>query len=269
MAKRGPHEWTPRRIQKILGALESNTVDTAKGRIEPGRVMGGADVLPDNTLVSWHVTDDPELVLHALAAQADLQATRPAGDLCGGLYVSSFPDIWRSRSRKKWQFIEKLPPEAARTLSRAVLRELDRDFESGRLTASEHKRGRHDVEDYWLKRGHWEVLLNLASLPYAFDIQGLARKEGVAEPFAPDIIEVIFEGRYLHLTSDVREDSMAIAAEVLRVEEALVDRDQLCQVWRDLGWDGAFTKAGMGTNPELVIWNADRILKFGSWIKGS
>jgi hypothetical protein len=269
MAKRGPHEWTPKRIQKTLAKLEASTVDTSKGWIEPTRVIGGAEVLPDNTLVSWHVTDDPEGILRALESRADLQETRPTGDLCGGLYVSSFPQIWRSRSRKKWQFAELLSPAAARKLARAVLFELDRDFEGGRLTAEEHERGRHDVEHYWLELGNWKILLNLSSLPYAINIQELAKKEGVAEPFEPALVEVIFEGRYLHATHDVRQDSMTIAGEFLKVEEDLVDRDQVCRVWRELGWDGAFTKAGMGTNPELVIWNMERILKFGPWTKGT
>lgn len=269
MADRGPHEWTPRRIQKILKTLESNTVDTAGGWIEPTRVIGGAEVLPDNKLVSWHVTDDPQTVLRALAFHADLQETRPVADLCGGLYVSSFPNLWRNRSRKKWEFAEMLSPAAARKLARAVLHELDRGLENGRLTPSEHERGRRDVEQHWLERGNWEILLNLAGLPYAIDIQELARKEGVAEPFEPTLVEVVFEGRYLHATPDVKRDSAALAAEFLHVEEELVDRDQVCRAWRDLGWDGAFTKIGMGANPELVIWNYARVLKFGSWTKGT
>lgn len=269
MAKTDPHDWSPRRIRKTLARLEANTIDTSKEWIEPNRVIGGAAVLQDNTLVSWHVTDDPDTALRAVAGHADLQETRPVGDLCGGLYVSSFPQVWRNRSRKKWKFAELLSPAAARKLSRAILLALDRDFEGGRLTASEHERGRRDVEHHWLERGNWEILLNLASLPYAINIQELAKKERVAEPFEPALVEVVFEGRYLHLTSDVQEASMTIAGEFLGIEADLVERDQLCRVWRELGWDGAFTKAGMGTNPELVIWNVDRILKFGPWTKGS
>lgn len=269
MLTQGPKDWTPNRIQKILKALEARTVDTSKGPIEPNRIVGAADVLEDtNRLISWHVTDNPDVVMRSLREGIDLQELRPWGDLCGGLYVSSYPQIWRGRSRKKWEFLHTLPIEKSRQLARALLERLKRDRESGRLSEKEYERAKYDVEYYWIGLGNWQVLLNVASLPYAVNIQDLAKKEGIADPFEPEIVEVIFEGRYLHAQGSW-QDSAALAARMLHVPEDMVDQGQICQTWKSLGWDGAYTKAAMGSNPELVIWNASRILKFGSWTRGA
>lgn len=265
----GPKEWTPGKIKKMLAVMERHTVDTAKEFIEDMRVIGGADVLPDNKLRAWHVTDNPEIVLQALRDRVDLQHRRPYGDICGGLYVSGFPNTWRSRSHKKWAFMETLSPENARKLAYAIISELDHDYMTRHITESEYERATNDIREYWLKQGNWQVVLTLASLPYAIDIQALARKEGVAKPFEPETVEVIFEGRYLNWVRDVYEPSVALAANFMHLEEDQVDRTAMCQTWRMLGWDGAYTKSSMGSNPELVIWNLDRILKFGSWEKGS
>ena len=265
MPSRSPKEWTPQRIQKILKSFESRTVDTSKDYIDESRVIGAASVLPDNRLVSAHVTDDPAVMIHVLESGIDLQSMRPWGDLCGGLYVSSFPQIWKSRSRKKWEFMETLPPNASKRLAPAVLRKLDADHENGRLSQREYERARRDVEHYWVDLGNWQVLLNISSLPYAINVQQLAKDEGIANPFEPSVVEVVFEGRYLNSTGEVWKDSRPLAAKFMDMEEDMVTQQEICQTWRTLGWDGAFTKAAMGTNPELVIWNADRILKFGDW----
>lgn len=264
-----PHEWTPDRIKKILKAFEKNTVDTSSvDDIDPMRIIGGAEVLPGNQLLSWHVTDDPAVMIRALDNHVDLQTLRPWGDLCGGFYVSSFPDVWRGRSRRKWEFMQTLSLEASKRLAHAVLERLHHDRDVGRITQSEFQRGRHDIEHYWLVNGNFEALLNLSILPYAINIQKIAKEEGIADPFEPAIVDVVFQGRYLHVTQDVRRQSAELAAKFLDMEQELVEQEQICQTWKALGWDGAFTKAGMGTNPELVIWNMDRILKFGPWTKG-
>lgn len=264
---RPPKDWTPNRIQKLLKAFEAGTVDTSQGPIEPNRIIGGAEVLPDNRLVSTHVTDDPSVARHRLERGIDLQSLRPWGDLCGGLYVSSFPQIWRGRSRKKWEFMATLSESASRKLAQAVLRRLEEDRANGRLSQSEYDRARQDIEHYWLKLGNWQVLLNISTLPYAINVQRIAKEEGIADPFEPAEVEVVFEGRYLHATPEVMRDSHALAARFMNMDEDMVSTPEVCQTWRTLGWDGAFTKAGMGTNPELVIWNADRILKFGDLVR--
>lgn len=267
MTQRGPREWTPNRIQKILKKLESDTVDTAKAWIEDMRVIGAADVLPDNKLRSWHVTDDPENVLRVLEGKTDLQDFTPWGDICGGLYVSGFPQLWRGRSRRKWDFMKTISPEGSQKLARAILLKLKLDREIGRLTQNEYEHGVQDVEQYWLKLGNWEVLSILSAQPYTIDIQALAKEQGVAEPFEPALVEVIFDGRYLNLTRDVQQESAALAEKYLGVKEDLVETVHLCQTWRMLGWDGAFTKSSMSSYPQLVIWTRERILKFGDWTR--
>lgn len=265
MPHRNSKEWTPHRIQKILKAFDSKTVDTSKDFIDESRIIGAAAVTPDNLLASAHVTDDPTVMIQVLARGLDLQTMRPWGDLCGGLYVSSFPQIWRSRSRKKWEFMETLSAADSKRLAHAVLRKLEEDHRSGRLSEREYERGKRDVEHYWLGQGNWQVLLNISTLPYAINIQQLAKDEGLADPFEPAVVEVIFEGRYLNSTAEVWKESRPLAAKFMDMDEDMVTQQEICQTWRTLGWDGAFTKAAMGTNPELVIWNADRILKFGPW----
>lgn len=268
MPTRGPKEWTPNRIQKILKALESKTVDTSKGQIDPNRIIGAADVLEDNRLIAWHVTDDPEIVIRSLREGIALQELRPWGDICGGLYVSSYPQIWRGRSRKKWEFLHTLPIEKSRQLARALLEKLRLHRESGYLSKGEYERAKHDVEHYWIDMGNWKVLFSIATHPYAINIQELAKQEGIADPFEPSIVEVIFEGRYLN-AQGTWQDSAALAAQMAHVPEDMADQGQICQAWKSLGWDGAYTKAAMGSDPELVIWNAARILKFGSWTRGA
>lgn len=262
---KGPKEWQPRgaRLRGILRNLEKRTVDTSEGPVEQMRVICAADPQGDGTLHAWHVTDNPEVVKDVLRRGVDLQEMRPWGDLCGGLYVSACPDIWKARSRKKWDFIEALTPRQARALADLIVQELWEKFDRGYITQWEHERARRDVEHYWLVRGSWNVLALVAGQPWNVNIQELAREGGIADPFRPAVVEVVFTGRYLDAADGVFEESAPLAAEHFGISGAMTDREDVCRWWRAMGWDGAFTRSGMGTYAELVIWNADSIRRFG------
>lgn len=262
--------------EELLARLEKYTVDTAEFEknaykmdladsklrcvavpfLVPGQVAG---------LDAVHVTDDQAAVLAIIQAGGDLQEARPYGDICGGLYVSACPDFWASRSRKKWDFMELLPPESHERLRKALEERVEEQKATGYITASERENALGILNE-WRATGYWQVVTILAGQPFNIDIQELARRLGIGEPARPSYVPVRFQGRYLEVMD---RETWKIAAELARrtfgISDAMLTQQDLCAALRRHGWDGAFTRASMGTNPELVIWSADKIMMFGDW----
>lgn len=214
-------------------------------------------------LTAFHVTDDPALVLGILEHHGDLQETRPYGNLCGGLYLSGCPDFWASRSRKQWDFIETLDPEKQEQLRVLILANLAEEVGSGYITRSEYESAVNIVQE-WKRTGYWHPIVIVAGQPFNVNIQRLATEHGIAQPFSPIYVDVDFRGRYLELMDRaIWEAAEDLASETLGISDAMMQREDVCRALREHGWDGAFTRSSMGSDPELVLWNGEAINSFG------
>jgi len=264
--------------RQLLEALDKDTVDTSRWTTDNSReskrqmelagskMYGIAIPQVDGTLRAWHVTDDPEKVIDLLKTKGDFYAR--AGDLCGGLYVSAVPHYWEGRSQKKWDFLPKMSKESRFKLYEAIHERLLEEIKTGYITRSEFERASQDM-DMAKQQDFWQILDIVANQPFNIDIPRLAEKLGLAVPFKPPYIQVDFVGRYLEFNT-----SRAIEANeaLLLLKHGSVEglsRLDLCNMLKEYGWDGVYTKASMGTSPELVIWNGDRVMAFGDYIPGS
>lgn len=262
--------------QELLEALDKDTVDTsrwmvadpkeAKYQLERAESKLYSLAIPqtDGTLRGWHVTDNPEKVIDLLRKRGDFYARE--GDLCGGLYVSAVPHFWEGRSQKKWDFLPRLSREARGTLYQAIYDWLVDEIKSGYITQSEFERAESSMAQA-MTGDFWQILDIVANQPYNVDIIGLSERLGLASQFKPPHILVDFVGRYLEFNT--RRAIEANEALLLLRHDSLegLSRLDLCNMLKSYGWDGVFTKAGMGTNPELVIWSGDKVVAFGDWIQ--
>lgn len=205
-----------------------------------GREVSGA-------LETYHVTDQPERVLSVLRKGGALQAAYGEkgqhAELGPGLYASGVPDFWISRAREKWAFLTTITePELGKLLGALEL-ELARH---GRwLTEQERAIAERDLD--LVRRGVYQptVLTQFATQPYgiAFWRPAFLEPLGITPGRTPSVIALRVEG---------------MLAELARSNPDPV----LLRTLRRAGVAGAFTRASMATNPELVIWNAAAITKW-------
>lgn len=264
--------------KQLLKELEKDTVDSASWAQKDAnaaeralydaesRMRGAALPQIDGTIRSFHVTDDPSRFIDILEGRAGMHER--VGDLCTGLYVSTAPDFWESRSHKQWEFLKTLSPDGVRTLIEAIRKRVGEFVSSGYITRNEYENATRVINQ--AEEGYLPVLEIVANQPFNIDIPKLAKALKIAEPFEPIHVPVDFTGRYLEFNTKRAIDAYM---ELLRKKnggstEGLTRKD-LCDLLGSLGWDGVFTKAGFGTNPELVIWNTDKILTFGDWARGA
>lgn len=260
--------------KKLLEALDRDTVDTSRWTTEnakdnrhfmdvaENKAYGVAVPQENGTLRAWHVTDDAEKVVELLRTKGDFYAR--AGDLCGGLYVSSVPHYWEGRSQKKWDFLPKMSKENRSKLYDAIHQRLIEQINTGYITRSEFERAEGDIE-MAKKQDFWQILDIVANQPFNVNITRMAEDLGLATPFKPPYIQVDFVGRYLEFNTQRAIEANEALLLLKHGSLEGLSRLDLCNLLKDYGWDGVYTKAGMGTNPELVIWNGDRVMAFGDW----
>jgi hypothetical protein len=264
--------------KQLLESLEKDTVDTsswmtgdlkeAKFQMEraEGRLYSLAVPQADGTLRAWHVTDDPQKVVDLLRDKGDFYARE--GDLCGGLYVSAVPHFWEGRSNKKWDFLGKLSREARGALYQSIYDRLVDQINSRYITPSEFERAEGVIAQA-MTSDYWQVLVVVANQPFNIDIPRMAKELSLATPFEPHRVPVDFIGRYLEFNTErAVKANEALLLQRHGSMEGLTRLD-LCNMLKSYGWDGVFTKASMGTNPELVIWSGDKIVTFGDWTQSS
>lgn len=264
--------------KQLLKILEKDTVDTASWRVDDpkeakyameqaeGKLYSLAAPQVGGTLRSYHVTDDPVKSIEVLRNRGDFYVRE--GDLCGGLYVSTVPHFWEGRSERKWDFLPQLSKGDRATLYGAVYDRLVEQIASKYITQSEFDRAQ-DTLALTMTSDRWQILSIVANQPYNIDIPKLAKDMGLAKPFEPHYVPVDFTGRYLEFNT---QQAIEANEELLRLRHGSLEglsRLDLCNMLKDYGWDGVYTKASMGTNPELVIWSGDKILRFGDWSRES
>lgn len=259
---------------KLLEALDRDTVDTSRWttgnakdkkhymEVAENKIYGLAVPQENGTLRAWHVTDEPEKVIELLKTKGDFYARE--GDLCGGLYVSAVPHYWEGRSQKKWDFLPKMSKEARLKLYEAIHERLVEQINTGYITRSEFERASQDM-DMAKKQDYWQILDIVANQPFNINIAKMAEALGLAIPFKPPYIQVDFVGRYLEFNTQRAIEANEALLLLKHGSMEGLSRQDLCNMLKEYGWDGVYTKAGMGTNPELVIWNGDRVVAFGDW----
>ena len=192
----------------------------------------------NGTARSFHVTDAPDLVRALLrrGPPSFVVSYGPKGkhaELGPGFYVGN-PAVWSGRSTRKWRFLEQLDDASYDRLAAYLRREIDRDYANDQLTDREHAYALRAIAS----REPGFLVGTLANLPYGIPFWQPAILEplGIATSNPPSILAIDFRGRYAELRGSHPPAT-------------------LLRLLRRMGFSGVFTRGGMGTNPELVIWN--------------
>lgn len=272
---RGVKEWSPDPIRDMVEALEDHTVDSEKfvwdrqaREMAEHQMIGAANPILDGAFWSTHITDDPAPMLEAVKRGFDLAAAEPewfGGPMCPGMHVTTATDYWRiGRSSKRYAFLKTLAGEAKEALRRIILADLAQKRGSGYITESEYENAVSHVEDLWIKHGNWRALFTVINQPYNVDVPRIARDAGLAVPAEPVEVPVLFVGRYLSFSEpDALKDAYRLAEAVFPDRD--VGQKEICLALRRHGWDGVFTTSGFSTEPQLIIMNAAKVLRFGDW----
>jgi hypothetical protein len=197
---------------------------------------------PDGTISGVHVTDDVERAGRAVRAGRIVDPERH-GDLGPGLYMSSAPQLWMARARNKWSFLDGMG-EGKRAKLAAALRTSLAD--RGGLLEGERDFA-HRLIDNFEQSGNPHAVPMLADQPYAIQFwkpEYLAVLAITPGP-QPQQVPVTLRG---HFAESPRGLLMPGAFEQLKAH----------------GVDGVFVRSGMASYPQLVVWNPNAVVGFGS-----
>lgn len=215
--------------------------DTAEMRDVPG--IGHID---KGKLVTYHVTDEPKKVERMLARgnvrlMAAYGKAGQHSELGSGLYVSGNPDYWVNRARGKWDFLKTLSGDKLKLVCILIRDEIEELHKRKWLSAGEYERGIRDLG--YVEQGTYDpgVLTMFAGQPYniAFWKPEVLKPLGIEPGKKPRVVEIRIGGKL----ADIRKGYDA----------------SLFRRLRRAGVAGAFTRAGMSTNPELVLWDPKAI----------
>lgn len=249
--------------------LDKVSVCTGKP-ITESQVMGAATPM-NGHLMGFHLTDNPDEALRRLQSD-NLVAMNPHGDLGGGLYISSVPDYWRVRSQRKWDFAKNLTKAQRQNLVNVILADPRYRKGGGYIADFEVDRLNRDLNMY-VESGDVTYLVITGNQPYNVSITAdLTRKAGVPEPKEPGLVEVTLSGKFIDAaglyTNPLRDEviNRARAWGMINKPELMgftLNTKNVVNAWLDsMGYSGMFTRSGMGTNPEMVIWDRKAIVSF-------
>lgn len=198
------------------------------------------------SITTFHVTTDPSKVRSILRRHGRLMAAYgEAGrraELGPGLYTSGVPEVWMNRAHGKWSFLNTLTPAQTQALTAKLRSELEHYRSRDRITDGEYERGMRDIG--YVTDGHYDAsaLVYFAGQPYnvAFWKADFLKPLGIAPGKEPSVVE------------------LRVSGPLAEVDRSWPDANTL-RMLRRAGVVGAFTRAGMGTNPELVIWDSHAI----------
>lgn len=252
----------------LIGLISELAVDTGRP-IYQSQVIGAA--LPVNGyLAAYHVTDNPEGIIRYLQSGRDLVALNPYGDLGGGFYVSSVPEYWRSRSKRKWEFARNLSKAQRQTLVKIILEDPRYKRGGGYLTDFEVERLYKDL-DTFVESGDLTFLIITANQPYNVRITPeMARRAGVPEPREPGLVEVKLRGKFIDgegfYGSPSYKDFASMAKTWVSINKPKLLKNDIrntINAWLEsLGYSGIYTRTSMSTNPEMVVWDKKAITSF-------
>lgn len=268
--------WDSKDVNNIEAFLNKLTVDTSKysrANPLPESLVIGAAIAVDGFLYADHVTDDPRGVMQKLKSNITLCQLNPEGDLGCGLYVSGVPEYWRVRSAGKWEFAKNLTRAQRQSLVNVILSDPNYKKGGGYLADFEVDYLTRDLKQF-VETGDVNLLAGTGSQPYNVHItKEIARKAGVSEPKEPGFIKIKLQGKFINaagLYSNQEVVNRAKAWAVINRPKLLewdkrVSTQNVVNAWLcSMGYCGAFTKSGMSTNPEMVIWGRKAIID--AWI---
>jgi death-on-curing family protein len=264
--------WDSKDVNNIEAFLNRLTVDTSRySHVNPlpDSLVIGAAIPGDGFLFAYHVTDDPGGVMRKLKSNITLCQLNPAGDLGCGLYVSGVPEYWRVRSTGKWEFAKNLTRAQRQSLVNVILSDPNYKKGGGYLADFEVDYLTRDLKQF-VETGDVNLLAGTGSQPYNVHItKEIARKAGVPEPKEPGFIKIKLQGKFINaagLYSNQEVVNRAKAWAVINRPKLLewnkrVSTQNVVNAWLcSMGYCGAFTKSGMSTNPEMVIWGRKAIV---------
>ncbi len=232
-----------------------------------------------------HVTDDPDVVTRELKAGTDLAQTRQAGDLGPGLYFSGAPELWKGRSRRRWDWARSLAREKRQSVVDAALAQLDARG-PGYITADERKILERDLADF-VETGSVWLLQSAAAQPFniRFDKE-ILEPLGIRAPEPPADVEGTMRGRFVDWPALVKNKGLLRAYDRWAVKNGYKDeagnilpkahkhmrafgdeRALLVQFLRDAGYNGAYAPMApfQFQFPQLNVWDNAAIRRFGAW----
>lgn len=237
--------WEETKKNPIL--LDINVVDTSQIDELPG--IGA--VVDSGELVTYHVTDHPERIasilrrpgVRLMAAYGNAGA---GSELGAGLYVSGNPAYWIGRARGKWDFLKTIQGDKLEALAEVLYERIEDMKTRHWLSATEYDQAMRTISHVAYERSYEpSVLIHLANQPYniPFWKPEFLTPLGIEPGQAPRIVEIRIKGLLADAGSSSGPRRGSPDAATFRA-------------LRRAGVVGAFTRASMATNPELVLWDA-------------
>jgi hypothetical protein len=273
----------PEQSDVLESALDRATFDT---RLTPPGQIGHAGFVKNGRLVAYHVTDNPETATAQFKAGTRPDEANKGGELGGGLYSSTIPQIWEDRGRDGvYEAIKALPAERRQAFVDAMRSENQHTFYPGYLTASEIERVNRNLE-LFTKNGGEHFIASISSQPYNMNPERALK--AIGEGYHPPVtVDVEMQGKFLDwgALSFEQTKSLQAAAHKWLTDEGYYDshekitpkglavirqfgneRDLTNEYLRSLGYDGAVQPGSMmGPLGQTVVWNLDAIRRFGDW----
>nr|BDI55130.1 MAG: hypothetical protein [uncultured archaeon] len=232
-------------------------------------IGAGVPDVKNNIIKTYHLTDDPLKVIDILEKNIDLSKSRTTGDLGAGLYGSSVPEYWKGRSFKRLDILDELTYKQRKQLGDLIEKEhLDPKYLV--LTSWEQERLKESVRNY-IKSGKTYEVWQIFSLPYAVNLEKSLKKVGI-KPYEPAVVEMHLKGRFYDLSYRKDEEFSKLCDQWInkfypKIKYDVGYKSKYSLYLKDHSFDGAFTRCGVNSNPEIVIWNNKAIQKFGNWIR--
>lgn len=264
---------TTNNIEAFLNRLTVDTSRYSRAFPMPQSAVIGAAIPEDGFLFAYHVTDNPEEAIRKLNSNIPLCQMNPEGDLGCGFYVSGVPEYWRGRSTRKWEFAKNLTRAQRQSLVNVILSDPNYRKGGGYLADFEVDYLNRDLKQF-VEIGDVNALAMTGNQPYNVHItKEIARKAGVPVPKEPGFIKVKMQGKFINAADMYMNQEIVNRAKAW----AVINRPKLLEwnkhvstqnvvnAWLcSMGYSGAFTRSGMSTNPEMVIWDGKAIID--AWI---
>jgi hypothetical protein len=227
----------------ILDDLVVNTINTKNPSFLTNS-LGNAAEIDEDTIVAYHLTDDPEWIMKYLESGKSLLQGRESdwGDLGPGLYASAVPDMWIGRSRGKWEFLKELSDEERSILADAIRRHSHLQEDSRFLTDREKELAFRDLKQWEEGLISDGAIVSLAGQPYNIQFwkKEFLEPLGINHSPEPSVVKLELKGKFAELSRGLH--NISELQELLRA-----------------GFDGAYVKGGLSHAPQIVIWNKNAI----------
>jgi len=233
------------RYEGPLEALEGVKliIDTRNPRPTDQHELGHAGTLRGGSIFGIHVADSIKAIREIVKKKRSLMAAYgPRGahaELGPGFYISAAPQLWMSRARGKWDFLEALTKPQLNKLLSALGKAVE---EKKKVAISTAEAGYALRDIRYVREGKTDrgILRSLADQPYNiwFWQEEFLRPLGIEPAAPPKEFEVKVQGKFAKI-----QGFAVIPGKTLRA-------------LRKRGVDGAFFSGGFSSTPQLVVWHS-------------